>query len=261
MRRDNGNGEYFREPGLTDAEARDLLLPDTILPGGLPPEEEREACRALKGSMLRQEVYADDAGPGVTADQIRRAATPYTVIEQNFSIRTLQLRGANQHAVFLTHPHETISCHYERNPADPRLQHVLNLEVDGYGNVLKEAVIGYGRRSMIRVVDGEGGVQQSPNPGLAGLHPADQAKQTTSLLTYTESRFTNAVADPDVHRTPLPCESRSFELTGYTPTGAGGRFQASDFVEPDPAAPGHVRHRFSAPDVAYEAAAAGQPTP
>ena len=57
-------GEYFREPGLTDAEARALLLPDTVLPAGLTLEEEREACRALKGSMLRQEVYADDAGPG-----------------------------------------------------------------------------------------------------------------------------------------------------------------------------------------------------
>src|SRR6185369_15980075 len=51
-------GEYFREPGLTNAEARALLLPDTMLPGELAIEEEREACRALKGSMLRQEVYA-----------------------------------------------------------------------------------------------------------------------------------------------------------------------------------------------------------
>jgi hypothetical protein len=28
-------GEYFREPGLTDSEARALLLPDTELPAGL----------------------------------------------------------------------------------------------------------------------------------------------------------------------------------------------------------------------------------
>ena len=47
-------GEYFREPGLTDAEARDLLLPDTPLPAGLAPDDAREACRALRGSMLRQ---------------------------------------------------------------------------------------------------------------------------------------------------------------------------------------------------------------
>jgi hypothetical protein len=39
-------GEYYRETGLTDAQARALLLEDTVLPEGLTPEEEREACRA-----------------------------------------------------------------------------------------------------------------------------------------------------------------------------------------------------------------------
>jgi hypothetical protein len=71
-------GEYFREPGLTDAEARALLLPDTVLPADLTLDEEREACRALKGAMLRQEVYAEDG----TAKQDH----PYTVTEQNFTI-------------------------------------------------------------------------------------------------------------------------------------------------------------------------------
>src|SRR5262249_25515742 len=53
-------GEYYREPGLTDLQAQQLLLDDTALPAGLTVEEEREACRALKGFMLRQEVYALD---------------------------------------------------------------------------------------------------------------------------------------------------------------------------------------------------------
>ena len=34
-----------------------MLLDDTTLPERLTPEEAREACRSLKGSMLRQEVY------------------------------------------------------------------------------------------------------------------------------------------------------------------------------------------------------------
>ena len=63
----------------------------------------------------------------------------------------MQPRGANRHAVFFTHAREAISFHYERNPADPRIQHALTLEVDDYGNVLKEAAIGYGRRTTIRV--------------------------------------------------------------------------------------------------------------
>ncbi|MBI4519150.1 MAG: VCBS repeat-containing protein [Deltaproteobacteria bacterium] len=250
-------GEYLREPGLSDPEAKALLLPDTILPGGLSIEEEREACRALKGSMLRQEVYADDAGPNATAEQIERARTPYTVTEQNFTIRTVQPRGANRHAVFFTHAREAISYHYERSPADPRIQHALTLEVDAFGNVLKQAAVGYGRRKQIRVVDDQGNVQQVPNPGLTGLDATDQAKQTTPLLTYTENRVTNAIESPDTHRNPLPCEAITFELTGYTPTGAAGRFQASDLVEPDPAVPGRLRHKFTAPEVAYEATATG----
>ena len=56
-------------------------------------------------------------------------------------------RGSNRHAVFFTHAREAISYHYERNPADPRIQHALTLEVDAYGNVLKQAAIGYGRRT------------------------------------------------------------------------------------------------------------------
>jgi hypothetical protein len=40
-------GEYYREPGLTDTQAKDLLLDDTILPASLTIDEESEACRAL----------------------------------------------------------------------------------------------------------------------------------------------------------------------------------------------------------------------
>ena len=205
-------GEYFREPGLTDADARGLLLPDTVLPADLTSEEEREACRALKGSMLRQEIYADDAGPEAPVDKIQRARTPYTVTEQNFGLRALQPKGSNRHAVFFAHAREAISFHYERDPADPRIQHALTLEVDAYGNVLKQADVSYGRRTTIRVVDKLGQVQQIPNPGLSGLLAADAAEQTTPLLTYTENDVTNAIESADTHRNPLPCEARTFEL-------------------------------------------------
>ena len=250
-------GEYFREPGLTDAEARALLLPDTLLPPGLTLQEEREACRALKGSMLRQEVYADDAGSGATPEQIRRARTPYTVTEQTFSIRTLQPRGRNRHAVFFAHANEAINFHYERSPADPRIQHALTLEVDAYGNVLKEAAVGYGRRATIRLANAQGQVQQVPNPGLVGLATSDQTKQTTALVTFTQNRVSKSIESAEAHRNPLPCEAITFELTGYTPTGPAGRYRPLDFVEPDPAQPGRLHHKFTTPEVAYEDTAAG----
>ena len=195
----NDIGEYYREPGVPDAQARALLLDDTILPEGLTVDEEREACRALKGSMLRQEVYALDG----TAKEHH----PYTVIEQNFTIRALQPRGSYRHAVFLTHARESISYQYEREPADPRIGHALKLEVDDFGTVLQSVAIGYGRRQ--------------PD---SDLSPWDRAKQAQTLITYTANVVTNAIEDLDDYRTPLPCESRSYELTGLAVPAGRNRF-------------------------------------
>jgi RHS repeat-associated protein len=214
--------EYYREPGLTDSEFVARLLPDSILPAGLTEQEEREACRALKGSILRREVYALDGAP--------QSENPYVVSESSYSIERLQPLSDNRFAVFLTHPRETIDYHYERNPADPRVSHALTLEVDAFGNVLRSAAIGYGRR----------------NPD-ASLAPQDQAKQTQTLITCAENRFTNPVEIDDGYRAPLPCESRVFELTGLTPV-SGRRF---DFGLMDDAT-------LNAAQISYEAAPSGE---
>lgn len=214
--------EYYREPELSDQDLQALLLPDTMLPGGLTLEEEREACRAFKGMMLRQEVYADDAPPGSDVAIIERAKIPYTIVEQDFTMRALQPRAGNRHAVFFTHPREAITYHYERKlltilngeivdeataaadpddtkwQLDPRVQHALTLEVDDFGNVVKEAAIGYGRRFDAPEV---------------ALEPEDLEKQRLIHITCTENKFTKAlVEDADVYRTPLPAETRTYEL-------------------------------------------------
>ena len=209
-------GEYYR-PRLTDAEARDLLVDDTILPEGLSVEEEGEACRALKGSLLRQEVYA--------LDGTDKQDHPYRVTEQNFTVRLLQARNGNRHGVFFTHALETISYDYERNPDDPRVTQTLTLEVDEAGNVLKAATIGYGRRA--------------PDTRLVA---EDQARQTLTLVTYTENDVTNSTNAANAYRTPLICDRHTYELTGYSPTGAAERFRAQDFVRSDASAPGRLKH-------------------
>ena len=140
--------------------------------------------------------------------------------------------------MFFTHPREAVSYHYERNPADPRIQHALTLEVDAYGNVLKAAAIGYGRRQ----------------PDASLPTQTDRDKQTLTLITYTENLFASPIESDDIHRNPLPCEAITFELTGYTPTGPVGRFQSADLVEPDPHVVGRLRLKFK-DEVAYEAAA------
>ncbi len=168
--------EYYAEghasdaiAGLSPAQLASMLLEDTVLPAtvlladgtrisyDLSGEEMREACRALRGSILRQEVYA--------LDNTEASDRPYGSSERNFTIEVLQPQGPNRYAVFLAHPHETIDYHYERklykvvgttladqstpppnaqNAADPRVTHALTLAVDAFGNVLQSAAVGYG---------------------------------------------------------------------------------------------------------------------
>lgn len=211
-------GEYWYPDALNPVDAQKLLLTDPALPAGLTLDELREAARARKGAVLRQEVFADDAGPGATEDQRARAARPYTVTQHTYQVRLLQHTGPNRHAIFDTHPAETLTYHYERQPDDPRVQHAITLEVGHYGEVTKEVSIGYGRDTSPLETE------------------FDRAAQATTLMTATDSTFTKPLTDPAArpgdHRTPLPAESRTMELTGFGNRGTGpnGRFQRSDFV-------------------------------
>jgi RHS repeat-associated protein len=166
-------GEYYG----SEAE-----LPDTTLPAGLSAREAREACRALKGRVLRSEVYSDDG-----SDQ---AATPYTVTETNYQLRRIQPFGANIHAVFAAFPAESLSFHYERNPDDPRVLHEFTLRVDDYGNVTRSASVGYPHRT-----------------------PAYDEQAVTSV-TVTEASFVNQVERVDAYHLGVPYEQRTWELTG-----------------------------------------------
>ena len=202
--------EYWVEPALrSDARAADreaMSLPDTVLPAGLTAAEIREAYRALKGSLLRTEIYGEDRTGAI--------GNPYAVTEHNYTVRLLQPPGPNRYAAFLTHSRETVAFHYERHPDDPRVTHDLVLEVDDFGNALRSATVGYPRRPGY----------VAPEPGLP--------QQFQDMLAYDQARlhvaatanaFTNALADrvtwPDAHRTPAPAESVTAELTGIAPVG------------------------------------------
>ena len=183
----------------------DLAL-NIDVPQGLTPSEEREAYRALKGMMLRQEIYGLDAS--------EKQPYPYTVTERRFSVRDLQQRRGNRHAVFFTHAREAISYHSERNPNDPRVHHTLTLEVDRYGNVLQSVAIGYGRRQA----------------DLSLPLPEDREKQTTALILYTQNSVTNAIDGDDDYRTPLPSAARAYDMTGFAPSDSAGHFSFHDWA-------------------------------
>ncbi|MCB1227012.1 MAG: hypothetical protein KDK99_14440 [Verrucomicrobiales bacterium] len=179
-------------------KADDAVAPldDTIIPENLSVEEEREACRALRGRMIRQEVYAEDKSD--------KASRPHLVTEQNFTIEVRQHRGGNKHGVFFAHARETIEAHYERATNDPRVKHEMVLKVDEFGNVQQSLAIGYKRRQR-PAANGE--------PAERQLTDKEWQKQNRTLLTFTAASFTNAFDIPTTWRTPMPADVQTFEIT------------------------------------------------
>jgi len=213
--------EYYREfdisvGGMTDAQRQQMnamLLDDTVLPDtirladgssvhfDLSIEEVMEAYRSLKGSILRQEIYALDG-----SEEKKR---PYNVSERNYTIEILQPQSSNRHAVFFVHPRETVDFHYERKLfddfPDPRVSHSMTLAVDEFGYVLQSVAIGYGRR------------HDDLDPLLTD---EDRTKQKRTHISYTENNYTNSINLDHAYRTPVPCESRTYELLKVTPASS-----------------------------------------
>lgn len=183
MRQDIISKQYEKEYYPGDFQA--WLLDDTELPSGLTAEEEREACRALKGQMLRQEIYTLDNQPG-------KSEHPYTVTENKFHLRVIQPKDANRHAVFYTCPCESLAYHYERDPTDPRIMHQSTLETDEFGNVKKGVQIAYPRRKP--------------------RYP----EQDKLLITYVETDYINKPNETDFYRISLPFEIKTYEITGIS---------------------------------------------
>ena len=175
------------------------LLPDTILPDGLTAIEAREACRALRGSALRKEVYAQD---GSILERI-----PYTVEEKSYNIKMLQSKAVNKHAVFHVTESETIAYQYERIADDPRILHSLVLETDEYGNITKSAQVAYPRRIV----------------------PQDMPEQGCMHFVYTENNFAKLINTPGVWLLSVNYETKSYEVTGHTPVN--GKVETASLLD------------------------------
>lgn len=179
---------------------RDL---DPAILDNLSVDERRQALRACKGMQLRSEVFAKDAVKfGNTEEAVRRELIPYTVTTKNCVIELLQPKGRNEHAVFVVKESESISYTYERDPADPRIAHNLNVTVDKYGNILESAAVVYPR-----------GIPD------ASLPTATREDQDKTVIIYTENRFTEEVISADTYRLPVPSEVMTFDLKNVAKAG------------------------------------------
>jgi len=193
----------------------------------LSGEEWREALRACKGMMLRQEVYELDVDALELGEH--RPVKLFSTAYHNCHIQRLQAKGSNQHAVFLVVESEAITYHYELNltlnnlnlddlTPDPRIAHTLNLSFDEYANVLQSVAVVYPRLGKFeedtKLADGL----------TDALTLISQVQQETHIA-YSETRYTedfgtkpaDTIAALDNHRLRVPCEVLTYDLTGIKP--------------------------------------------
>jgi len=190
----------------------------------LSPDEWRQALRACKGMTLRQEIY--ELAVDALAQGEARPVKLFSAADHTCHLRRLQPQLGNPHAVFLVTESEAITYHYELDlrPAqltpDPRIVHTLNLRHDEMGNIEQAVNVVYGRLET---------------PADESLTPETRALirqvQSEPHLVYTETRYTNDVLETEQYRLRLPCEVRTYALTGIEPQDASDAATTEDPVD------------------------------
>lgn len=227
------------EPELQDAKlirAQSISDENINIIENLTADEWREALRACKGMMLRQEVFALYAPEGSAddSDESKLQAKPYTVATHNCNIQLLQPRSVNPYAVFMVTESEAITIHYEREETDPRIAHNLNIKIDELGNVLESASVVYPR------------LQEDTS-----LPQDIRDKQKETHIIYTRNSFTNDVTQSDSdYRLRLPAETETFELTQLDKTG--DLYQIDDFKDNENCPPDCDEYRRSILEKLFE---------
>lgn len=198
--------EYFNNTAFTEHHLPDAYveLPAGLKIEDLDAEEYAESFRALKGMMLRREVYALD---GSDAE-----AFPYTVVEENGYIKLLQPRGKNKYAVFIPATSETISYNYERVPSDPQIKHDVNLEIDEFNNIVTNASAVYPR--MINNPE----LPEDLQLEIQLLPPTVKAAQAAMQILINENTYTNDIDTETDYRVRSNAATRVWELTGAKPS-------------------------------------------
>ncbi|KAF1823158.1 SpvB-domain-containing protein, partial [Dissoconium aciculare CBS 342.82] len=173
----------------------------------------RQATRALRGTLLREEVSAGDAS--------LTSSPPYQINDHASTIKILQrcLRSGVM-AVIHKSDRESVVTNVERQTnSEPKISHSMVLARDKYGRVTEEAQIHYGRNK----------------PDLS-LSATDQNIQGKTTIEYTFTEFTKDVYDPGrVYRLPAPLSMKKFarEITlnkdkRYVPSEIRGMFKDSE---------------------------------
>lgn len=192
-----------------------VSIKDPLIIDELTADEWREALRACKGMVLRQEIFAlDEPEAETVSKQRQKRLTPFTVATHNCLIQLLQPRKTNKHAGFAVTESEALTISYERQADDPRIAHRLNIKIDELGNVLEAASIVYPRKQA--------------DPSLPTEIRNEQAK---TLIVYTRSTFTKDFISNAAYRLRLIAEAQTFEITGFAKPAARPLYQLADLTD------------------------------
>lgn len=177
--------QYAEDYYSGDRRAYDL--PDSSFEQAGNAESLQVAYRALRGKVLREEIYGED-------DDSQLSEHPYRVSETAYRLRFMQPTQAGHNSVYLPMVRERLTYHYERNPDDPRILHEFKLVYDDFGRLTRQARVAYGRRDRALV---------------------DHPDQSQIQGTYTYQSFIHLSGG--VYRLGIPSETQRFELGGLQP--------------------------------------------
>lgn len=208
--------EYFPNGFNVNTYKENALPEPDFAQQNLTSEEWREALRACKGMMLRQEIYELDVD--ALANGKHLPVKIYSAAYHNCHIKLLQAQGINRYAVFIVTESEALTYNYELDlttaslAPDPRINHTLNLTTDEYGNIQQAITVAYPR--VQNFVD---------NSFVAAQSAMIQKVQKELHIAYSETRYTKDVIDTanDInlfnYRLRVPYEVQTYELIGLTP--------------------------------------------
>ncbi|MCD9025516.1 SpvB/TcaC N-terminal domain-containing protein [Cohnella silvisoli] len=216
---------WIQDEGFNEKE-----LPEPDLDSmDLTADEWREALRACKGMVLRQEVFELDvkAMAGSVQEPVKKPfhkpVKLFSTAFHNCHIHLVQPKADNTHAVFHVTESEAITYHYELEllhglKPDPRISHTLNLSIDEYGNIQQSVSVVYPRL-----------IEYTDDTLNADVQHLIRKVQSETHLIYSERRYTNDVPnavhpDPDDYRLRLPYEVLTYELTGELKTNTTDRY-------------------------------------
>ncbi|MCD4506929.1 hypothetical protein LQR30_22940 [Chromobacterium piscinae] len=183
-----------------------------VLPESVDDTTRWWMMRALKGSVLRQEVFGLDGS--------EQQDHPYTVSLSRYQVRLVQKGQGRSAPVVLPQSLEQLSYQYERIPSDPQCSQHVQLESNDYGQPTRTVSIQYPRRPKPETLPYPNDL---PETSVASSYDAQQqrlrlieAKQSYHQLTQLDAWL---LGIPDATRqdvldypaTEVPSTGLSFE--------------------------------------------------